>query len=202
LSVIDGILPAMRLALSTTLGIVLVFAGCSGASDAATPLGASSALGRVADVAEVACVETRATLPLAADATITACRVDADCTEGRNGRCLRLSNHGGIGPSLEATMCSYDACFRDADCGSPLAACYCGNRTDTDPGMGHSCSVGDCATDADCGADHYCRRGPNGRRCHSPADTCVEETECGPGLQCTRGASGVWACEAHTSPLG
>lgn len=199
------------------LGSALVITACSGASDAhvitpslptettavsAALAPSASGLGRVADVPEERCSATRASAALPADATITSCRVDADCTEGRNGRCLRLSNHGGQGPSLEATMCSYDACFHDADCGSPRVACYCDTRSATDPGTGHGCASGDCATDADCGAGRYCRRGPNGRRCHSPSDVCVEETECGAGLVCTRRPDGVYDCVPFMPPEG
>jgi hypothetical protein len=194
----------------------VLLGACSGSGDAggvstlpttitaasAALVPSSSGLGRVADVPEEACPESRASATLPAEATPTACHTDADCTEGRNGRCLRLSNHGPHGPSLEASTCSYDACFRDADCDGPRGACYCGGRTPTTAGAGHSCITGECATDADCGQGRYCRRGPNGRTCHSPADRCVEETACGSGLSCTRGPDGVYDCVPFIAPEG
>jgi len=92
-------------------------AACSGgaASSATPPPTQQATTTRVADVPATECPRTRASVPIAADATFTACHTDADCTEGQNGRCIRISNHGGMGPSLEATGCTYDRCFVDAD---------------------------------------------------------------------------------------
>lgn len=198
---------AARVAL-VPLFLGLLAVACSGRQAAASGESneisepSNSGLGRVANVAASACTQTRPSVPLAADATPTECHTDADCTTGRNGRCMRVSNHGGRGPSLEASTCSYDACFSDADCGSPRAVCLCAEVTGSAPRSGHLCVTGDCATDADCGASGYCRRGPLGKYCHSPADQCVEETRCGEGRGCAKNASGIYECAAMITPLG
>lgn len=143
------------------------------------------ALGRVADVAPQSCIHERAPATLEASARPSECRQDADCAAGRNGRCLRVSNHGSHGPSLEATRCSYDVCFADGDCG-PREVCQCDGRAASAVGDGHLCVSGDCASDSDCGAGRYCRRSGRGRFCHSADDECVEETVCVEGTACQR----------------
>ena len=157
---------------------------------------------RAPDVAFVACPPERAAATLPTDATPSECRTDADCAAGRNGRCLRLSNHGSHGPSLEATRCSYDGCLVDADCETPHATCICGRASATEVGDGHFCAGGECTVDADCGEGHYCRRGASGRYCHSPADECLEETSCGPGTGCQREADGIYRCGALPAVFG
>lgn len=175
---------------------MLLATACSGEAGR-IPLPEERGLGRVPDVPAVACAPERGSAPLDEGATPTECRTDADCTEGRNGRCLRLSNHGPRGPSLEATVCSYDECFSDADCG-PRQMCRCAERGPGEPGSGHSCAGGECQVDADCGEGRYCRRGPYGRYCHSLRDECVEETDCGAERGCMRAADGIRRC----APLG
>jgi Cys-rich repeat protein len=159
---------------------------------------------RAPDVEAVACPRERGSEPLAADATPTECRTDADCTAGQNGRCVRVSNHGGHGPSLEASRCSYDACFADADCADVNhAICWCGRTSGAVVGEGHSCSAGECTTDADCGEGRYCRRGGSGRFCHSPADECLEDQPCpAPEQSCQRAADGIYRCSAMPAVYG
>lgn len=178
---------------------------CSSASTGGVqPTAETLGLGRVPDVPALACSETRGSVPLAPEATPTSCRTDDECTERRNGRCVRLSNHGPHGPSHEATMCSYDACFADSDC-APREACICAVRADTEPGTGHVCAGGECAADGDCGDGRYCRRGPHGRYCHAPSDECMEETDCGTGRRCARNPSTLrYECSSMTAiaPVG
>lgn len=164
----------------------------------------TAAAHRVPDVAAAACPHERASQPLAADATPTECHTDADCTAGQNGRCLRLSNHGSHGPSLEASRCSYDACFSDADCpDAPRATCWCGRASGAVVGEGHSCTGGECAADADCGEGRYCRRGANGRFCHAPADECMEDQPCpAPEQSCQRAPDGIYRCSAMPAVYG
>lgn len=190
----------------------LLVAACSGGAPPAAstaPLASAvttppTAAHREPDVEAVACPRERGSEPLAPDATPTACHTDADCTEGQNGRCVRLSNHGSHGPALEASACSYDECFTDADCpGAPRATCWCRRASGEVVGLGHYCTGGECATDADCGEGHYCRRGANGRFCHSPADECMEDQPCpAPEQRCLREGDGLYRCSAMPPVYG
>lgn len=183
---------------------------CSGAASsepqaplATTPARSGHGLGRLPDSSASACTHDRASVPLDSSATPTECHQDSDCT-GVNGRCLRLSNRGGHGPSLEATVCTYDRCFADSDC-EPRQTCSCGARSATDPGLAHACVSAYCMTDAEC-AGGYCRRTPNGNICHTFEDECAEETNCGAGMICDREGgpmgTGAWRCMPFTPPSG
>jgi len=76
------------------------------------------------------------------------CRSDADCTAGRNGRCL-------VGDWCMSS-CSYDQCLADADCPG-IQPCLC-RRSGVDT-LANECLPGsNCRTDADCGDCGFCSR--------------------------------------------
>ena len=121
------------------------------------------------------------------------CQTDADCVEGRNGRCV----YGRF------VTCSYDECLTDAECaieggagvcaceGSWLGdanACYGGNcRTNLDCDTGYcSPSFGDCGDYS--GFENY--------YCHTFEDECIDDADCGGGgAYCAfMPQRGVWAC--------
>jgi Cys-rich repeat protein len=187
--------------------IAALAAACSSAAPPTgtqqpTPEPRSGGLGRVSDVPSGPCARERGSRPLDPDATPVECRTDAECTAGINGRCLRISNHGSHGPAYEATHCSYDACFADADC-EGTQICVCAERAAAEPGTGHVCVGSECASDADCGAGRYCRRSAVGRFCHSPSDECVEETDCGEGRACVEDPSTrIHRCTHVEPPVG
>ncbi|MEO6417903.1 MAG: hypothetical protein ABIP39_00750 [Polyangiaceae bacterium] len=101
------------------------------------------------------------------------CAVDADCTEGKNGRC---------GPSTgnrAGNYCSYDACFVDGDCAAG-EACTCGPS-------GNACVPAGCRIDADCGVGGYCSpttgggcggASVTGYYCHTASDECANDADC------------------------
>ena len=100
------------------------------------------------------------------------CTVDTDCTMGANGRCI----FGRVGK-----YCTYDACFKDADCGT-RTVCMCG----TPGGTGAHCGQPGCHIDADCPGS-WCSptfsscgnySGVVGYACHTPADECVNDADC------------------------
>lgn len=112
------------------------------------------------------------------------CATDAECTQGKNGRCVSIA--------LAPSACTYDTCFADSDCGGS-GDCQC---RDAASGGANACRQGNCKTDADCGVvgrgfcspsgvllDVYCRTGvPAGSFgwfCHVPADECVSDSDCG-----------------------
>jgi hypothetical protein len=110
----------------------------------------------------------------------SACTTDADCTAGRNGRCEE-----NLGPSV----CSYDACIVDGDCGGS-SVCVCRLSTNYDA---NTCFHGNCKVDAECGPGAYCSpSGPDvdsscrtglepgsfGFFCHTAQDACVDDRDC------------------------
>jgi hypothetical protein len=124
------------------------------------------------------------------------CEADADCTDGRNGRCLE-------DPRSLMRYCSYDACLVDDDCGGD-AACECGAA---DTFVANACLPGNCVTDADCGETGYCSPsqgecgayvGVIGYFCHTCEDECVTDADCGGDPYTTYcaydPAIGHWAC--------
>jgi hypothetical protein len=111
-----------------------------------------------------------------------ACEKDADCTKGKNGRC--------VGSIVVKNHCSYDECFADADCGS-AEACECRNPA---AASANTCIHGNCRLDSDCGPGGWCSPSavtldPScafqvspasiGYFCHTAADTCTDDADCG-----------------------
>jgi hypothetical protein len=107
------------------------------------------------------------------------CTKDADCTAGKNGRCL--VDIGG------KVSCSYDECVADTDCGTGV--CDCRNKQNREA---NTCIKGNCRTDGDCKGqscspsgvhvDPYCTGGipigSYGWFCHTAADECLDDTDC------------------------
>jgi len=147
-----------------------------------------------------------------------ACKSDADCTAGMNGRCL-------LNGDPCRTLCSYDACHTDADCpsGEP-----CGCRTSGTATVANFCVVGSsCATDGDCGRCGFCSlsiqrtllqcssaddAGNPGKcacegveseayACHTMNDECTNDGDCTAmgGFCAYVAAQRRWACKACTS---
>jgi hypothetical protein len=83
-----------------------------------------------------------------ADSSRITCSNDADCTAGRNGRCLASD----IDPCQ--TYCSYDHCLTDTDC-PEREACVCrSSGASTAPNV---CAPdSNCRTDSDCGECGFC----------------------------------------------
>lgn len=117
------------------------------------------------------------------------CKVDSDCTAGKNGRCMM---------SRVGLQCSYDQCSQDSDC-TGGAVCYC------DPG-GNRCVAANCTTDSACNGlgcsptfETSCGpfNGVQGYYCHTVNDTCLDDKDCkatGPGYCAFDPKVGHWAC--------
>jgi hypothetical protein len=113
------------------------------------------------------------------------CNADDECDGGLNGRCA-------ISPLSDESVCSYDQCFQDSDCGD-AGVCAC-----RDPaGYGeNACVPSNCQVDSDCGPCGYCSPDPGGCApyigvvgyyCHTPMDECVNDSDCTahlPGFYC------------------
>lgn len=102
------------------------------------------------------------------------CMVDADCTEGENGRCSAMPRWG--------WECTYDLCFEDSDCGDSV--CGCNGHWGSDANV---CRAGDCQVNADCGEGGWCSptyddcgnySGVTAYYCHTPEDECVNDSDC------------------------
>lgn len=101
------------------------------------------------------------------------CGVDADCTQGKNGRCSpSTGNRAG-------NYCTYDICFADGDCATD-EACTCAPT-------GNQCVKSNCKVDGDCGPGGYCSptvgggcsgTGVGGFYCHSASDECSKDADC------------------------
>lgn len=122
-----------------------------------------------------------------------ACRTDADCTAGKNGRCVPTP---GIACAPE---CTYDTCFSDADCAKTPCVCR-GSASDS---AANVCAPGNCAVDADCGAGGYCSpsglpdRCGLGYYCHTSSDACANNSDCPSTREgCNFTFSLGWSCSA------
>jgi hypothetical protein len=110
------------------------------------------------------------------------CKSDADCTAGKNGRCVSFYGEGRVPPF---NQCSYDACFLDGDCGAG-SLCVCGHDAGKETGDGHVCVPASCRTDKDCGPAGFCspssalcsRGSLPHYYCHTPSDECVNDEDC------------------------
>jgi hypothetical protein len=135
----------------------------------------------------------------------TSCQHNSDCTEGENGRCVQ-TRFGCF------SVCSYDTCVSDADCGA-RQACNC-RESATDSAPNYCLAHGNCRIDADCGTNGYCSPSLIGALCactsvdycktlgddscvcscgdscghdyfcHTPADECTDDSDCPSGTGC------------------
>jgi hypothetical protein len=101
------------------------------------------------------------------------CAKNADCTAGRNGRCVW---------ARAGLVCTYDQCTTDGECGKNVCECS-GGMAATDVCLGE----GNCRVDDDCGAGGYCSptlgscghyTGYVGYYCHTAQDECVDDEDC------------------------
>ncbi len=119
------------------------------------------------------------------------CRSDADCRDGKNGRCVAMGFERDAGWNL---VCSYDRCLSDDDCGG-VHACSCRESQFRlgDPVRrerifeANECLLGNCRVDADCGPGANCSPsnsdcgsiwGYVGLWCHQASDECTDDADC------------------------
>jgi hypothetical protein len=135
--------------------------------------------------------------------TISSCLADSDCSDGgTNGRCQSVYASG-----AGVCMCTYDACFSDADCHT-TELCLCVSS-------GNRCVPANCRADADCGPGSFCSPsigdcgavyGVHGYYCHGPNDTCVDDADCPTMPGQVEGAcfydrtTGAWHCANLSCP--
>lgn len=191
----------MRRALPSLLLLAL---GCGSSSAPGSDAGADAAarVPAVHRAAATACPDPRPATTVPSGVPNAPCTKDADCTAGKNGRCVSLTA-GNV-------KCSYDECALDADCGGS-SVCSCREAQNA---LANTCERGNCKTDADCGGrfcspsgfpiDVYCRTGIDpgsfGFFCHTPKDTCVDDADCAGdaamGACVFDATSARWACKA------
>lgn len=153
--------------------------GSSGTTSGSSGTTSSGGGGRVPEkhrAVATACTGER-TNPEPTGATGGECAKHADCTQGRNGRCL----FGRGGP-----MCTYDQCVNDGECQTGVCSCDSGTG-----GTDVCLHMSGCKIDADCGAGGFCSpsqgdcgnySGVVGYFCHQANDECVDDKDCdGPG---------------------
>jgi hypothetical protein len=114
---------------------------------------------------------------------LSTCVQDADCAQGRNGRC---EGRGCLG------TCVYDDCFSDSDCAG-TAVCSCrASAADWQPNF--CAAASNCRIDSDCGQGGYCSPSligyscacagngcGQGYFCHTKSDTCTDDADCSSG---------------------
>ena len=146
--------------------------------------------------------------PQSVASSMQACTSDADCVGvagyAATGRCIPFNGQ---------TLCSYDDCVSDDDCGASPAVCLCEGQWSvySKVSPGNACRSGNCRTDSDCpgtacspsvgfGAAFY---GYNGYYCHTPQDQCQCDSDCASPLpSCAYNPEiGAWAC-ASFGPAG
>jgi len=144
--------------------------------------------------------------PVGAQGTAdSTCTLDAQCTEGANGRCVQYS----IVETDIRCRCTYTQCQTDQDCRSG-GACRCGGSEPN--AWGNTCLEGNCQVDADCGPGGFCsptraRDTPRaqadrptaivGTFCHTSDDDCVNDEDCPPsgfGLCAYTQTQHRWTC--------
>jgi hypothetical protein len=176
----------MRVAI---VAILIVCASCKKDSARTYPPGSGRPV-------EIACPKERP--PGTARAEVGgSCKGDAECTAGVNGRCQTQ------GARVMENACTYDACFRDADC--KAGPCECNSS-------GNRCLGGNCRTDTDCGSGGACGRsnaigcggGDATYYCRTPADTCTKYDDCKVDAQCVYAIElGHWTCQQRPQcPVG
>ena len=108
------------------------------------------------------------------------CKSDAECTYGRDGRCVKnqLGSYGlmlspearrsnllaGPRAAPPRTICVYDKCQSDKDCGSGMR-CNCGSGTGED--RNRCIPIDNCLSDKDCFAEALCGIDPHCRHAHA-----------------------------------
>lgn len=126
------------------------------------------------------------------------CKSDAECTQGRDGRCVRAWGDGAendIAPSEARrtnllagpprppprSKCVYDECMTDKDCGAGTR-CMCGSGKGKDR---NECIRTDaCLSDADCGIDKLCLCGQGARANTCVPGNCRADSDCAGSYRC------------------
>lgn len=182
--------------------VVSTVVGCSGAGTA-KPL--PSPPPRAATVHRAAASTCAPRAPSASPAqggVAGDCMTDADCTQGRNGRCQ--------GTGLGIVGCTYDACTADADCSG---GGFCDCRATESLVVNRCVTSFDCHIDADCGPSDFCSPSWNpdgtggtslsfqGYFCHTSQDECVNDADCQSSTSYAGGVScdfepgrSLWRC--------
>lgn len=188
--------------LRRALVVVALVTACGGTSSTETDAGADAAV-RVPAVHRAQAAACPTDRPPSNPPPITGtCKVDVDCTQGKNGRCISVA--------LAPATCSYDLCTTDVDCGASVGVCDC---RATAEGGANLCRQGNCRIDGDCGVvgrgfcspsavglSVSCRTGvPAGAFgffCHTATDECVSDGDCpGPSAACIYdGTKTRWVC--------
>jgi hypothetical protein len=127
------------------------------------------------------------------------CHSNAECTDGRAGRC--------DGNPHDGYHCTYDACYGDSECAGGVCACNGATRA-----TNNVCLAGGCRIDADCGGNGYCSPtlgdcGHYGKAvayyCHTAEDECVDDADCTaegpfqPGYCAYEKSIGHWKCSTN-----
>jgi hypothetical protein len=124
------------------------------------------------------------------------CHADAECTQGKNGRCQGVFNSA-------ACACNYDECNADADCASG-GACVC--RTTNSIAGNYCATKGNCLTDTDCGSGYCspsrvgdtCNAASIAYYCHTSDDECTNDSDCSaPALCLVPAGQSHWQCTPY-----
>ena len=167
------------------------------ASDSGGNLGRVPAVHRAA---AVECSHVRGAGNFDPTLMFAACKSDAECTTGTNGRCL-----GSMG-GAQTNSCSYDGCFLDSECSGNVCTCR-----EAGGSSANHCSTGNCRIDAECAGGGYCspsvdpdktNYGITGWWCHTAADSCIDDADCatdgGPIAKCAYDPGNThWSCSSQ-----
>lgn len=205
-------LDAMRISpLFAALSVLALVAACGGseprpatAVDTSTSKGATTAgtCPGSSMVTTTSCAPR--TLPPSNATSDYGCKSDADCKEGRDGRCVSNTTgvYGSATPFVRSpllagppppppkTVCTYDRCMANSECGAK-ARCACGDGT----GRNSCVPLDACRIDGDCGKDSLCTCGTNGAANTCIFANCRTDADCD-GRGCGQGHSGAYC---HTS---
>jgi len=202
----------MRRAVSIVLAVGVV-AACHGGPDPATGPGATPAHVGTCNPStpwrsdgKVTTTCPSRVLPPSNASSARGCKSDADCKDGIEGRCVDSGYKDPSGsssrvtpsnllagpPPLPApTLCTYDQCVADADCGAK-ARCACGAGSARNACVG----VDACFTDHDCAPESLCRCGASGSPNVCALGNCRTDGDCAGG-PCIAGVSGSYCATAH-----
>ena len=166
------------------------------------PQGAGGSCARSSVVTTEACVAK--VRPPENQGSDAGCRSDAECVHGKQGRCVKNAALGGglePRPSVAAralmagppppppkTICVYDACERNSDCG-PHARCGC----DELRGRNACIALDSCSGDGDCSRGKLCQCGVNGKPNQCLPGDCRSDADC-PGTTCEASYHGGSFC--------
>ncbi|CAN5755264.1 hypothetical protein BH09MYX1_BH09MYX1_37730 [soil metagenome] len=149
-------------------------------------------------------------LPASNATSSRGCKSDAECKSGLQGRCIEnpalsaLPDRRGnllAGPPLPPpkTLCVYDGCNTNADCGAG-SRCACAGAI-PDPIRRNACVALDgCLADSECPKLSLCICGAGGAANACVMGNCRSDADCASGLACSESSSGSTYC--HTPKDG